>query len=200
LPSDLLERRPDIAAAEAALAAANARIGVAQAAFFPSIALTGSAGYASGEIDRLFQADSRIWSVGPSVYLPLFQGGRNRANLQRSRAAYEESVALFRQRMLVALREVQDALTATQLLATQAAAQERTVVAARRAAQLAQTRFEAGFVNYFEVIDAQRTVLSAERATAQLTAQRLLTSVALIKALGGGWSRPAGPAFALVSD
>ena len=190
LPGDLLERRPDVAAAEAALAAANARIGVAKAAFFPSITLTGSAGYASGDIDRLFQADSRIWSVGPGVYLPIFQGGRNRANLQRSRAAYEESVALFRQRVLVALGEVQDALTATQLLATQAAAQERTVVAARRAGQLAQTRFEAGFVNYLEVIDAQRTVLSAERATAQLTAQRLLTSVALIKALGGGWVRP----------
>jgi multidrug efflux system outer membrane protein len=188
LPSELLERRPDVAAAESALAAANARIGVAKAAFFPAISLTGSAGYASGDIDRLFNSDSRLWSIGPSLYLPIFQGGRNRANLQRSRAAYEESVALFRQRVLVAFREVQDALTATQLLAAQAAAQERAVAAARRAGTLAQTRYDAGFVNYFEVIDAQRTVLNSERAATQLSAQRLVNSVALVKALGGGWS------------
>jgi len=187
LPSELLERRPDVAAAESTLAAANARIGVAKAAFFPAISLTGSFGYASGDIDRLANSDSKLWSIGPSLYLPIFQGGRNRANLERSRAAYEESVALFRQRVLVAFREVQDALTATQLLADQAAAQDRAVAAARRAGTLAQTRYDAGFVNYFEVIDAQRTVLNAERAAAQLSAQRLVTSVALIKALGGGW-------------
>lgn len=191
LPSELLERRPDIAAAEASLAAANARIGVAKAAFFPAISLTGSFGTASGDVDRLFQGDSRLWSVGPSLYLPIFQGGRNQANLARSRAAYEEGVAQFRQRVLVAFREVQDALTATQQLADQAAAQERAVAAARRAGQLAQTRYDAGYVAFFEVIDAQRTVLSAERAATQLAAQRLVNSVALIKALGGGWERRA---------
>lgn len=190
LPSELLERRPDIAAAEATLAAANARIGVAKAAFFPAISLTGSFGYASGDVDRLFQADSKLWSIGPSLYLPIFQGGRNRANLARSRAAFEESVALFRQRVLVAFRETQDALTATQLLAEQAAAQERAVAAARRARELAQTRYDAGYVNYFEVLDAQRTLLAAERAATQLGAQRLVNSVGLVKALGGGWSRP----------
>lgn len=187
LPSELLERRPDIAAAESALAASNARIGVAKAAFFPAISLTGSFGYASGDIDRLTNSDSKLWSIGPSLYLPIFQGGRNKANLERSRAAYEESVALFRQRVLVAFREVQDALTGTQLLADQAAAQDRAVAAARRAGDLAQTRYDAGYVNYFEVIDAQRTVLNAERASAQLSAQRLVNSVDLIKALGGGW-------------
>jgi multidrug efflux system outer membrane protein len=191
LPSELLERRPDIASAESHLAAANARIGVAKAAFFPAISLTGSFGTASGDIDQLFKTDSRLWAVGPSLYLPIFQGGRNRANLERSRAAYEESVALFRQRVLVAFREVQDALTATQLLADQSAAQDRAVAAARRAGTLAQTRYDAGFVNYFEVIDAQRTVLAAERAATQLGAQRLVNSVGLIKALGGGWSRQA---------
>jgi multidrug efflux system outer membrane protein len=189
LPSELLERRPDIAAAESTLTASNARIGVAKAAFFPAISLTGSFGTASGEVDRLSEGDSRLWSVGPSLYLPLFQGGRNKANLARSRAAYEESVAQFRQRVLVAFREVQDALTATQLLADQAAAQERAVAAARRAADLAQTRYDAGYVAYFEVIDAQRTVLAAERAATQLSAQRLVNSVALIKALGGGWEK-----------
>lgn len=115
LPSDLLERRPDIAAAERALAAATARIGVARAAFFPAISLTGSAGYASGEIDQLFRVDSRVWSFGPSLYLPIFQGGRNRAQLQRSSAAYAEAIASYRQRVLVAFREVQDALTAMRL-------------------------------------------------------------------------------------
>jgi multidrug efflux system outer membrane protein len=187
LPADLLERRPDIAAAERALAAANARIGVAQAAFFPAISLTGGAGFASGDIDRLFNSDSRAWSIGPSLYLPIFQGGRNRANLARSRAAYNESVALFRQRVLVAFREVQDALTATRLLTEQSAAQDRALISARRAAKLAQTRYDAGYVAFLEVIDAQRTSLATERASVQLAAERLNTSVALIKSLGGGW-------------
>lgn len=191
LPAELLERRPDIAAAERALAAANARIGVAKAAFFPAISLTGRAGFASGDIENLFNADSRTWSIGPSLYLPIFQGGRNRANLERSRAAYDESVAAFRQRVLVAFREVQDALTATQLLAEQSAAQDRALASARRAAALAQTRYDAGFVSYLEVIDAQRTSLATERASAQLAAVRLNTGVALIKALGGGWSAAA---------
>ncbi len=188
LPSDLLERRPDIAAAERTLAAANARIGVAKAAFFPAISLTGSAGYESAATTHLFQADSRVWSVGPSLYLPIFQGGRNRANLARSRAAYDESVALFRQRILVAFQEVQDALTATRLLAVQADAQARAVRFAQRSADLAQTRYKAGYVSYLDVVDAQRTALAAARASAQLEAERLNTSVALIKALGGGWS------------
>jgi outer membrane protein, multidrug efflux system len=187
LPAALLERRPDIAAAERALAAANSRIGVAKAAFFPAISLTGSAGYASGEIDGLFKTDSRIWSIGPSLYLPIFQGGRNRANLARSRAVYDESVAVFRQRVLFAFREVQDALTAARFLGEQSAAQERALTAARRATALAQTRYDAGLVSYLEVIDAQRTSLATERASAQLAGLRLNTSVALIKALGGGW-------------
>jgi multidrug efflux system outer membrane protein len=196
LPSELLERRPDVAAAERALAAANARIGVAKAAFFPAISLTGGAGYASADIDNLLKTDSRIWSIGPSLYLPIFQGGRNRANLARSRAAFDEAVAAFRQQVLVAFREVQDALTATRLLGEQSAAQERALAAARRAGELAQKRYDTGIVNYLEVIDAQRTVLATERASAQLAAQRLNTSVALIKALGGGWSRPAAVAAA----
>jgi multidrug efflux system outer membrane protein len=196
LPAQLLERRPDITAAEQSLVASNAQIGVAKAAFFPAISLTGSAGYASGEIDNLFKTDSRAWSIGPSVYLPIFQGGRNRANLERSRATWEENVARYRQRVIVAFREVQDALTATELLASQAEAQDRAVAAARRAGDLAQTRYDAGYVNYFEVIDAQRTLLASERAATQLGAQRLLTSVALIKSLGGGWTNPAALASA----
>lgn len=187
LPAVLLERRPDIAAAERTLASANARIGVAKAAFFPAISLTGSAGFASGDMDRLFNSDSRIWSLAPSLYLPIFQGGRNRANLERSRAVYDESVATFRQRVLIAFREVQDALTANRLLAEQSAAQDRALVSARRATSLAQIRYDAGYVSQLELIDAQRTSLATERARAQLAAQRLNAGVALIKALGGGW-------------
>ncbi|ACB77086.1 efflux transporter outer membrane subunit [Opitutus terrae] len=190
LPSELLERRPDIAAAERSLAAANARIGVAKAAFFPAISLTGSAGYASADIDRLTESDSRIWSIGPQLYLPIFQGGRNRANLARSRAAYDEAVAAFRQRVLVALREVQDALTASRLIGEEAAAQQRALESSRRAQRLAQIRYDAGYVSYLEVIDAQRTALATERATARLIGRQLATRVALIKALGGGWHAP----------
>jgi multidrug efflux system outer membrane protein len=190
VPSELLERRPDIAAAERSLAAANARIGVAKAAFFPAISLTGSAGFESADSGRLFGADSRIWSIGPSLYLPIFQGGRNQSNLDRSRASYEENLAAYRQQVLVAFREVQEALTASRLLAGQSDAQDRALVFSRRAAALAETRYDAGYVSYLDVIDAQRTELGNERASAQLAAQRLNVSVALIKALGGGWSAP----------
>jgi outer membrane protein, multidrug efflux system len=190
LPGDLLTRRPDIAAAERSLAAASARIGVAKSAFFPTIALTGAAGYASADISDLTKPDSRLWSFGPSIYPPLFQGGRNRANLARSRAAYDEAAAKYQQSVLVALREVQDALTASRLLGDQSAAQARAVASARRGAELSQKRYDAGFVSYFEVVDAQRTALAVERADAQLAGQRWITHVALIKALGGGWSQP----------
>jgi len=191
LPSALLTRRPDITAAERTLAAAHARIGVAKAAFFPALSLTGTAGYASAEIDDLFQRDSRLWAIGPSLYLPLFQGGRNRAQLARSRAAYEEALATYRQQVLVAFREVQDALTAARWLAEQADAQARAVDSARRGAELSQKRYDAGFVSYLEVVDAQRTALEVERAAARLAGQRLVIHVALIKALGGGWQPPA---------
>jgi outer membrane protein, multidrug efflux system len=192
VPSELLERRPDIAAAERSLAAANARIGVAKSAFFPAISLTGSAGFESADSSRLLGADSRIWSIGPSLYLPIFQGGRNRSNLDRSRAAYDESLAAYRQQVLVAFREVQEALTATRLLTEQSAAQDRALAFSRRAAALAKTRYDAGYVSYLDVVDAQRTELGNERASAQLAAERLNVSVALIKALGGGWSTAAG--------
>ena len=196
VPSALLERRPDVAAAERALAAANARIGVAKSAYFPAISLTGSAGFESADTSRLFGADSRIWSIGPTLYLPVFQGGRNRSNLDRSRSVYDESLAAYRQQVLVALREVQEALTSARLLSQESAAVDRAVTHSRRAAELAKTRYEAGYVSYLDVVDAQRTELGNERAAAQLFAQRLNTSVALIKALGGGWSVPTGPRVA----
>jgi multidrug efflux system outer membrane protein len=187
LPGELLERRPDIAEAERSLAAANARIGVAKAAFFPVVRLTGMAGFESLDVESLFNWQSRAWSLGPSVTLPLFQGGRNRANLKRSQAVYEESVAVYRQRILVAFKEVQDALTGARLLHEQAGAQDRSLASARRTAALSNTRYRAGLVSYLEVIESERTALTAEREAARLTGQRLVNSVQLVKALGGGW-------------
>src|SRR6266496_408084 len=144
LPSDLLERRPDISEAERQLAAANARIGVAKAAFFPVLRLTGSGGYVSGDIESLFNWDSRVWSIGPSVSLPIFAGGRIRSEYQRSQAAHDEAVALYRQRVLVAFGDVENSLAGIRHLGNQAAAQDRAVANARRAAELAGERYRAG--------------------------------------------------------
>jgi hydrophobe/amphiphile efflux-1 (HAE1) family protein/NodT family efflux transporter outer membrane factor (OMF) lipoprotein len=191
LPAELLERRPDVAEAERQLAAANARIGVAKAAFFPVVRLTGSGGFLSGEFDDLFNWDSRVWSIGPSVSLPIFAGGRNKANLERSRAAYDESVAAYRQRILVAFGEVETSLAGMQHLATQSEAQNRALASARRAAELATERYRAGIVSYLEVVDANRGALQTERGNAQLAGQRLAVAVQLIKALGGGWNEEA---------
>jgi len=191
LPADLLERRPDVATAERQLAAANARIGVAKSAFFPVLRLTGSGGYVSGDIDNLFNWDSRVWSIGPSLSLPIFAGGRNRANYNRSKSAFEESVANYRQRILVAFGEVENSLAGIRHLGDQAAAQQRAVTSARRAAELAGDRYRAGIVSYLEVVDASREALQAERSRAQLTGQRLALSVQLVKALGGGWNEQA---------
>jgi multidrug efflux system outer membrane protein len=188
LPADLLERRPDVATAERQLAAANARIGVAKAAFFPVLRLTGSGGYLSGDVDNLFNWDSRVWSIGPSLSLPIFAGGRNRANYNRSKSAFEESVANYRQRILVAFSEVESSLAGIRHLGDQAAAQERAVTNARRAAELAGERYRAGIVSYLEVVDANREALQAERGRAQLTGLRLGAAVQLVKALGGGWN------------
>ena len=191
LPADLLERRPDVAAAERQLASANAKIGVAKAAFFPVLTLTGSGGYVSADIDNLFNWSSRTWSVGPSLSLPIFAGGRNRANYHRSQAAYAEQVALYWQQVLVAFGDIEDSLADIHYLADQAAAQERAVASARRAADLAEDRYRSGIVSYIEVVDANRDALTAERDNAQLAGQRLIASVRLIKALGGGWNATA---------
>ncbi|HEU5395701.1 MAG TPA: efflux transporter outer membrane subunit, partial [Verrucomicrobiae bacterium] len=187
LPGDVLERRPDVAEAEREIASANAKIGVAKAAFFPVVTLTGSGGYVSADVDTLFNWDSRTWSFGPSLSLPIFAGGRNRANYKRSQAAYAEAVDRYRQQVLVAFGNVEDSLSDIRHLADQAAAQQRAVANARIAAGLAQERYRSGIVSYIEVVDANRDVLAAERANAELTGQRLIASIQLIKALGGGW-------------
>jgi multidrug efflux system outer membrane protein len=199
LPADLLERRPDVAEAERRLASANARIGVAKAAFFPVLTLTGSGGYLSADIDTLFNWSSRSWSIGPSLSLPIFAGGRNRANYRRSKAVFEETVANYRQQVLVAFGDVEDSLSGIRHLEDQASAQQRAVTTARRAADLATNRYRSGIVNYIEVIDANRDALQAERGNAQLAGQRLIAAVQLIKALGGGWESSAAGNLAIAS-
>jgi hydrophobe/amphiphile efflux-1 (HAE1) family protein/NodT family efflux transporter outer membrane factor (OMF) lipoprotein len=187
LPSELLERRPDVASAERQLAAANARIGVAKAGFFPVLRLTGSAGYASAELDSLFDWDSRIWSFGPSLSLPIFAGGRNKANFARARSSFDEATARYRQQVLIAFGEVQENLTALKLLAQEAEAMTRMHDAAHRTYDYARLRYEGGIVSYLEVIESQRTLLAAELELARLLGQRQSTTIQLIKALGGGW-------------
>jgi len=186
-PTDLLERRPDVAAAERVMMAENARIGIAKAAFFPSVRFTATAGLESGGTARLFDYASRTWGLGPEVSLPIFDAGRNRAELERSEARYDETVALYRQTFLEAVEEVENALVAIQRLEERIAAQERTVTAAARTVQLSRRRYEAGVVAYFEVVDAQRTELDARRLAVRFRVARFLAAIALVKALGGDW-------------
>lgn len=187
LPSYLLERRPDIAAAERQMMAANARVGIARAAFFPVVSLTGSAGWASNELSTLFNWGNRAWALGPFISLPIFDAGRNRAGLEGARAVWEESVASYRQQVLVAFGEVEDALSDLRHLAEQSAALQQAVASARQSAELSGKRYRAGLVSYLEVVDTERTALASERLATQILGQRLQASVSLIKALGGGW-------------
>jgi multidrug efflux system outer membrane protein len=189
LPSSLLERRPDIAAAERAMAAANARIGVARAAWFPALSLTGSGGVASGAAGNLFNWSSRTFLLGPLAALPLFDGGRRDGQLVGARAQYEEDVANYRQRVLMAFQEVEDQLSTLRILQDQAQTQERAVQAAGRAARLSRSQYAEGAVNYLDVIDAERTVLQAQRAALQLAGAQAVSTVNLIRALGGGWEQ-----------
>lgn len=187
LPSQLLERRPDVAAAERSLAAVNAQIGVAKAAFFPAIGLTGSAGFRSDDLDDLLKWDNRQWSFGPSVSLPIFEGGRNRANYERAQAVYQEALAGYRQNILVAFSEVETALSDIRRLTDRSAVLDRAVASSRRAADLVSIRYRSGQVGYLDVTDAERTAIANERLAAQIRGQQFVSSVLLVKALGGGW-------------
>jgi len=194
LPSSLLERRPDIVAAQTALEAANKRIGVAKAGFFPSLKLTGTAGFEAEELSDVFRWSSRTWFLGPFIgsilSVPILDGGRNRAELERAKAAYEEAVARYRQQVLVAFGDVEDSLAGLRALDAQSRAVTVAVEAARRAGRIAQARFDAGAVSYLDVLDVQRTQLDAEREANRVAGQQVLGTVALIRALGGGWGEP----------
>jgi NodT family efflux transporter outer membrane factor (OMF) lipoprotein len=187
LPSDLLERRPEIAAAERRVASANAQIGVATAAFFPRLLLAASGGYESANLATWFSLPSRFWSVGPSLAATLFDGGKRRAATEQARAAYDGTVAAYRLNVLTAFQEVEDNLAALRILAQESAQQEEAVAAAERSLTLARNRYGAGITTYLEVITAQSATLSDARVAIDILTRRLTASVNLIKALGGGW-------------
>jgi len=187
LPSSLLQRRPDVAAAERRLMASSARIGMAKAAFFPAIRLTGAAGYGSNELSTLLDSGNRLWSLAGQLSQPIFDGGRNRARLEQAQAAHREALAAYQQTILQAFKEVDDALVALNLLAKQRQAQERALAATQLSVELSRQRYRAGLVSYLEVIESERTALTLERAVLLTAGQELQANLALIKALGGGW-------------
>lgn len=187
VPSDVLERRPDISTAERQMAYQNAQVGIAHTAFYPHITLSGGGGWQSTSVTSLLNAPSLFWSLGADALEPIVQGGRNRANLAAAQAAYDESVANYRQSVLTAFQQVEDGIsnlsTLSQALATQAAAVED----ARRYLAIANNRYVGGVTTYLDVITAQTTLLSSERLQTQLLGQQMVSSVYLVKALGGGW-------------
>jgi NodT family efflux transporter outer membrane factor (OMF) lipoprotein len=187
LPSELLQRRPDIAAAERRVAEANARIGIARAAFFPSIFLTATAGLQSGSILDWFSWPNRLWAVGPSVVQTVFDGGRRRANEQAVTADYDALVASYRETSLEAFQQVEDNLAALRLLEEETKTQQAAVQSAQRSLQLSMNRYTGGLVTYLEVLTAQTIALQNERIAVDIQRRRMDSTVLLIKALGGGW-------------
>jgi len=187
VPSVLLQRRPDIAAAERRAAAANAQIGVNQAAFFPDITLTGSGDVSGSNLGQLFNASNFVWSLGAQLAETLFDAGARSARVAQARAAYDQAVAQYRQTVLSAFQDVEDQLAATRLLAREYDLRRQASAAADLAEQMVLNQYQAGTVSYVEVAAAQASAYSARRALVQATASRQSTAVALIQALGGGW-------------
>ena len=191
VPSDVLTRRPDVRQAEQALMAANANIGAARAAFFPRISLTASAGTASTELSGLFKGGSGAWTFAPSIVLPLFDAGRNQANLDAAQAGRDIAVAQYERAVQTAFREVADALAGRATLDEQARAQATVTRAEEIRLQLADLRYRNGASSYLDVLDAQRALFAAQQAVVQVQAARVQNLVTLYKALGGGWTEPA---------
>ncbi len=188
VPSDLLERRPDIAAAERQVAQSNAQIGVARAAFFPTLTLSGSIGYESTQLSQLFNAPNRFWSVGPSLAQILFDGGERRAVVLQARAQNDAQAATYRQTVLSAFQSVEDNLAALRILSRELAQQRRAAMAAQRAVELSVVRFRNGVDSYVNVITAENAFLSARETELQVQLRQLTSSVSLINDLGGGWA------------
>jgi len=193
LPSRLLERRPDVAAAERRVASANAQIGVAQAAWFPDLTLSAQSGYRSGQWAQWLTAPFRFWSLGPTLALTLFDGGVRSAQLEKVGAAYDEQVAAYRLTVLTALQEVEDYLVQLRVLEAEQVAQDRALTSARESLRLTRNQYDAGLIDYLSVVQVETTALSTERATLSLQADRLVASVQLIAALGGGWDASLRP-------
>ncbi|MFZ4762432.1 MAG: efflux transporter outer membrane subunit [Alphaproteobacteria bacterium] len=191
IPSALLERRPDIAAAEYELMAANARIGVAKAAFFPSIELTAGGGFSSTSLANLFQWSSKMWNIGSlagsAINLPIFDGGRNEAGLQQAKAQLQAATALYRQQVLVGFREVEDSLSDLHYIREESVHLHELADNSRRNADLSDKRYQEGLVSYLDVVDSERQRFAAERSVIQSNGAEFLATIRLIRALGGGW-------------
>lgn len=188
VPSTVLVRRPDVLAAQSSMQAAQARVGVAKAAWFPVFSLTANGGYAAPEIGDLFRMSTRAWGVGALLSLPIFDGGRREAGVQNANAELDIALANYREQILVAFRDVEDQLSALRLLAEQSEAQSRSVASSSRATVLSDSRYRNGLVSQLEVLDAQRSELRNRRQALQVRAAQYLATVGLIRALGGGWA------------
>lgn len=188
VPSALLERRPDIAGAERRMAAANAQIGVAQAAYFPTLTLSASAGFQSSSFANWLTLPNRVWALGPALAQTLFDGGLRRAQSAAARAAYDADVAAYRQTVLAGFGEVEDNLAALRILEQEAQVQDEALQLARQSVVLTTNQYRAGTVSYLNVVTVQATALSSENAALSILDRRLAASVLLIKALGGGWN------------
>jgi multidrug efflux system outer membrane protein len=188
VPATVLARRADVSAAQSALLAAQARVGVARTAWFPDIALTGAGGFASTDLGDLFKWSARAWGIGALLSLPVFDGGRREANLQAAAAQLDAAAAGYRGEVLGAFRDVEDQLSALRLLGEQSQAQGRAVAAASRATVLSETRYRNGLVSQIELLDARRSELRNRRQALQVKAAQYQATVGLVRALGGGWS------------
>ena len=189
LPSELLERRPDVAAAERRVASANAQIGIAKAAFFPTISLSASGGFSSSKITSLLSWPNRFWSIGPAFTETIFDSGRRRAVVRQAEASYDATVAIYRQDVLTAFQDVEDNLAALRILSDEATQQGIANEAAQRSLDLTLIRYRGGITIYTEVITAQNALLADQRAAIGVRTRRMAASVLLVKALGGGWDR-----------
>lgn len=187
VPSDLLQRRPDVAAAERQMAVVNEQIGISEAAFFPTVLLTGSAGFQRGSFTDWFSWPSRLWSVGPQVAETVFDAGRRRAQADLARASFDASVASYRQTVLTSFQQVEDNLAALRVLADEARAEDEAVQAAQRSLDVSTYQYKAGVASYLQVITAQTVALQDQVAAVNILTRRMVASVLLIEALGGGW-------------
>lgn len=188
LPSELLQRRPDVAGAERRVASANEQIGIAMAAFYPTLTLSATVGFTGSSLAKWFSLPSRVWSVGPSLAQTLFEGGRRRAMVAEEQAAYDNTVATYRQTALTAFQQVEDELAALRILEVETAKVQDTVKAADRALTVSTAQYKAGTTDYLVVITSQTALLTAQRTAVDLLARRLVASVSLVQALGGGWN------------
>jgi NodT family efflux transporter outer membrane factor (OMF) lipoprotein len=187
IPSALLERRPDVAAAERQVAAANEQIGIAKAAFYPSLSLSAGAGLETTVIGDLFTWPSRFWSVGPQLAEILFEAGKRRAQVRLTEAAYDATVANYRQTVLTAFQQVEDSLAQLRILSEEGVIADRAVKAAQQSLDISTDQYRGGLANYLQVITAQTSLLQNQRSVVDILTRRMAASVSLIQALGGGW-------------